>query len=194
LAFPEKSAPRQDISFRHTVCLNIAMSRPYRLGRRQASIDRTAERILAAARRLVEADSSSLLSVGKVAREAGVTRATVYNRFGSRTGLLGALEPSGRATEAPTLREYFAAQVSRWASSPPLFRHLPTPEAEAPRFLVDTLAATDALRPGCSIKEAEDVLGALGSFATFDRLYRDGRRTTGSVVEILMRLAAAVVA
>jgi hypothetical protein len=62
------------------------------------------------------------------------------------------------------------------------------------RDLAERLAGADQLRPGCSIKEAEDVIGALTSFEVFDRLHRDGRRTTAAVREILWRLAAGILA
>ncbi|HEX2648269.1 MAG TPA: TetR family transcriptional regulator, partial [Candidatus Dormibacteraeota bacterium] len=60
--------------------------RSYRLGRRQASVDRTAASILVAARELVAGGSRA--SVGEIARRAGVSRITVYNRFGSRARVL----------------------------------------------------------------------------------------------------------
>jgi len=60
--------------------------------------------------------------------------------------------------------------------------------------LAERLAAADLLRAGCSIKEAEDVVGAVTSFVVFDRLYKDGRRSQAAVVEILMRLASTIVA
>jgi hypothetical protein len=51
---------------------------------------------------------------------------------------------------------------------------------------------SDELRPGCSIKEAEDVIAALTSFEIFDRLYKDGRRSPAAVAEILARLASGI--
>lgn len=56
------------------------------------------ERILDAAEALVTSDASSF-SMERVAERAGVSRATVYRRFGSVDGLLGALETE-RATQA----------------------------------------------------------------------------------------------
>ena len=179
------------------------MARPYRLGRRQASIDQTSDRILAAARQLVESAPGAVLSLGAVARLAGVTRATVYNRFGSRAGLLRALAPaapSARPTEGDPrqiLRQFLSTSCARWAASPLLFRHLPgiaVVDQEAARRLAETLAGADALRPGCSLKEAEDVVATLGSFAVFDRLHHDGRRAPGAVAEILWRLAGGILA
>lgn len=84
-----------------------------------------------------------------------------------------------------------------WAASPALFRHLPEPPEPDPRAirgLVERLAAEDALRPGCSLKEAEDVITVLSAFGTFDRLHRDGRRPPASVADILTRLASATLA
>jgi len=65
--------------------------RPYRLGRRQAAVDRTRARILNAARALLVARGNADFSIEAVARRARVTRATVYQRFGSRSQLLEAL-------------------------------------------------------------------------------------------------------
>jgi AcrR family transcriptional regulator len=173
------------------------------MGRRQASVDRTAQSILAAARTLLEQEPASQVSVGAIARQAGVSRLTVYARFGSRAALLGALAlqppPAGIAeTDARSaLREHLAASSSAWARSPALFRHLPVPAAADPESahrLAERLLAADALRPGCSIREAEDVIGALGSFAVFDRLHRDGRRSPSAVTDVLMRLAGGILA
>src|SRR5207247_9450254 len=78
------------------------MPRPTRLGRRQAAVDRTATSILSATRELV-AETGRGVTVAAIARRAGVTRVTVYNRFGSLAALLGALTPEHR-TEADGLR------------------------------------------------------------------------------------------
>src|ERR671924_654819 len=66
--------------------------RRYRLGQRQAAVDQTRARIIAAARELLLAGGvSSGFSVDAVARQAGVARMTVYYQFGSKRGLLEAL-------------------------------------------------------------------------------------------------------
>jgi AcrR family transcriptional regulator len=180
------------------------MARPYRLGRRQPAVDQTVRAIASAARELVSEQPSSAVTVSAIARRAGVSRITVYNRFGSRDGVLEALAASptallpahGDAREA--LRAYLEGCCSRWAASPALFRHLPLPSDEAAahevRELAERLAAADALRPGCSLREAEDVIGALSSFAVFDRLHRDGRRAPAAVADVLMRLASGILA
>jgi AcrR family transcriptional regulator len=180
------------------------MARGYRLGRRQPAVDQTARAIVSAARELVSEQPSSAVTVSAIARRAAVSRITVYNRFGSREGVLEALAASpaaslpahGDAREA--LRAYVESSSSRWAASPALFRHLPLPAGEAAahevRELAERLAAADALRPGCSLREAEDVIGALSSFAIFDRLHRDGRRSPAAVADVLMRLASGILA
>src|SRR5438094_234902 len=65
--------------------------RGYHLGRRQAAVDRTGARISSAARWLLVARGNIACSTEAVARRARVTRATVYQRFGSRSKLLEAL-------------------------------------------------------------------------------------------------------
>lgn len=63
--------------------------RPYRLGQRQLAADENRAKILAAARALLERETS--FSIDAVARRANVARMTVYHQFGSRRGLLEAL-------------------------------------------------------------------------------------------------------
>jgi len=171
------------------------MARPYRLGRRQGSVDRTSRAILAAARELVAEQRAASVSVRAIAERAGVSRLTVYQRFGSRGSLLASLGPPPRQHSGDDLREYLERSCAAWAENPALFRNLggeDAHDAEAPRRIAERLATADRLRPGCSLKEAEDVIGVLGSFPVFDRLHRDGRRSAAAVGEILMRLASAI--
>jgi AcrR family transcriptional regulator len=174
------------------------------LGKRQPGIDRTHASIVAAARALLAGRPFQDVSVGEVARQAGVSRITVYNRFGSKAGLLRALarpaapRPAAGADLDPgeALHRHLAETCARWSLDPALHRNLPpmqgSGETEQERGLAERLAAGDRLRPGCSIKEAEDVIATLCSFAVFDRLYKDGRRSPGAVSEILLRLASAI--
>lgn len=179
------------------------MSRPYRLGLRQASVDRTAQAILAASRRLLATTPSANISVGAIAREAGVSRLTVYQRFGSRAGLFQALVPQRTVDHPPPgdpregLRRHLLRACEGWASDAALHRHLPTSalsDRDAERRIAEQLLASDALRPGCSLREAEDVIATLASFPVFDGLHRDGRRSPAAVTDILMRLAAGILA
>lgn len=154
---------------------------------------------MVAAGELVRAGGSVTLAA--VARRAGVARITVYNRFGSREALLRALSPRARPVQADgvssreALRLHFELVCERWATDPALFRNLGHDEpSEEARRLAEQLAAEDALRPGCSIREAEDAIAALSSFAVFDRIHRDGRRSPAAVADVLMRLAAGIIA
>jgi AcrR family transcriptional regulator len=184
------------------------MARLYRLGKRQPEVDRTRSAILSAARQVVtELGAGS--SMGKVAERAGVSRITVYNQFGSRARLLDALaarpgsgqqreEPLGRsgldATGNLKLRVELACAA--WAADPALYRQLQgrrrelDDQSDENRALAESLAAHDRLRPGCSIKEAEDVIGILTSFPAFDRLHKGGRRSPSAVAEILVGMAS----
>lgn len=181
--------------------------RAYRLGKRRASVERTRELILQAAKD--ELVAGGALSVGAVARRAEVTRITVYNHFGSKAGLLQALsaqvEPawdSLSSTPHTAARDQLEKRISlacsTWAAHASLLRHLSRApqleESDLNRQIAERLAASDQLRPGCSIKEAEDVIGTLSSFDVFDRLSKDGRRSPAAVAEILMRLASGILA
>jgi AcrR family transcriptional regulator len=182
--------------------------RSYRLGRREDAVGRTRAAILAAARTELASGDTASFSVDAVARGAGVSRITVYNHFGSKAGLLrelaggvrvtGAATPAGTAEPRDELHRRIDAACASWSTDPVLFRRLPaevTAHLEAPghyRVLAERLANSGQLRPGCSLKEAEDVIGALTSFPIFDRLHKDGRRSPAAVAEILRRLAAAI--
>ena len=174
------------------------------MGRREEAVRRTRTAILSAARELL---ATGKVSAGAVATRAGVSRITVYNQFGSKAGLLRELAAGARQGIRPPhatlddpreeLRQRILVSCSMWSSDPALFRRLPALDVEMEsqhedRALAERLAASDHLRPGCSLKEAEDVIGALTSFPVFDRLHKDGRRSAGAVGEVLMRLAAAI--
>ena len=114
--------------------------RPYRLGQRQATTDQTRARILAAARELLAAaDGSAAFTVEAVARQADVSRMTVYYQFGSKAGLLEALfdrlATTGRlpqraiaAVNQPdpldALADYVAAFAGFWAAERLVLRRL----------------------------------------------------------------------
>jgi AcrR family transcriptional regulator len=72
--------------------------RPYRLGQRQAAIDETRSKIIAAARDLLVAADPGQFSIDAVAHQADVSRATVYYQFHSKLGLLEALFDAAGAT------------------------------------------------------------------------------------------------
>jgi AcrR family transcriptional regulator len=154
--------------------------------------------ILAATRELVVGGTRRQPTVGEVAARAGVSRLTVYQHFGSHAGLLEALAAENRPVpHSPAeIRAHIRQACEHWAQDPALFRRLPGAaehgSLDQARDLAQRLAAEDKLRPGCSLKEAEDVIGLLTSFAAFDRLHQDGRRPIVAVVEILLRMAGAI--
>lgn len=65
--------------------------RPYKSRDRQKAVDAGRERIIAAARELLQSEGEATFSVDAVARRAGTARMTVYNQFVSKAGLLEAL-------------------------------------------------------------------------------------------------------
>jgi AcrR family transcriptional regulator len=66
--------------------------RAYASPKRDAAAQRTRQRLVRAAARLMKSrEGLRALSLDSVARAAGVSRLTVYNQFGSRRGLLEAL-------------------------------------------------------------------------------------------------------
>lgn len=67
------------------------MPRSYRLGKRQAEVTATRQRIVTAARGLFAEEGFHRVSIDEVARRAGVARVTVYQHFGSKLGLLDAV-------------------------------------------------------------------------------------------------------
>jgi AcrR family transcriptional regulator len=65
--------------------------RPYELGKRQEASNRTREAVLASARAQLETGGVRDLTMESLAKASGVTRQTIHNLFGTRTGLLEAL-------------------------------------------------------------------------------------------------------
>ena len=71
---------------------NCKNTRRYLLRQRQTSVDETRSKIIGAARELILSDLALAgFSVDRVAKQADVARATVYNQFGNKLGLLEAL-------------------------------------------------------------------------------------------------------
>lgn len=94
----------------HAARLSLVARRPYTSGRRSRSAD-SIERVLEAAERLIREDAFHLATMDELAAAAGVSRATVFNRFGSKLGVLQALFT--RAMEGPemeAIREALALQ------------------------------------------------------------------------------------
>jgi AcrR family transcriptional regulator len=106
-------------------------SRRYASSRGSAASARTTERVLDAAAGLVAEDAFHTATMDELARRAGVARATVFSRFGSKLGVLEAL--SLRCAGGPEMRALREAQS-----------------------IEDPVAALDALlRAGCDLWEKE---------------------------------------
>lgn len=116
----------------------MAISRVYRQRRRAESTARTRAQIMDVVRRLLEEGTFHGASVEEIARFAGVSRATLYQHFGSRFGLVDAIcesfseNPSMVAIQAsPDVadpREAATLMIGEatrfWASEESLHRHL----------------------------------------------------------------------
>ena len=103
--------------------------RPYTSARRRESAE-TVDRVLEAAERLIKEDAFHAATMDELAVAAGVSRATVFNRFGSKLGVLEVLFTRGmEGPEMAAIQEALA--------------------------LEDPVAALDAVvEAGCAIWEA----------------------------------------
>jgi AcrR family transcriptional regulator len=146
-----------------SACQGPMKSRPYRLGQRQTTVERTHARILAAARKLLGASRGfSGFTIDAVAARAGVARMTVFNQFGSKRGLLEALfddlaargllerlfaslaQPEPRAA----LDEMVAAFAGFWSSDRIVLRRIRGLAAIDPDFEVTVRARDERRRDG----------------------------------------------
>jgi AcrR family transcriptional regulator len=110
--------------------------RPYRLGRREALVEDTRARIIAATRQLLTGGGLRRLSLDEVARRADVARATVYYQFGSKRGVLEAVvldvqQRAGqrevdftveRANPVAALQDVIASGCQFWAAEHEIVR------------------------------------------------------------------------
>ena len=69
----------------------VRCKRPYSLGKRKESSDRRRGDVLSAARRMLESQGFLNFTLDGLAREAGVTRQTIHNLFGTKGGVIEAL-------------------------------------------------------------------------------------------------------
>jgi AcrR family transcriptional regulator len=110
----------------------------YREGRRSPRVTRTRERIMDAVRRLLAEGRFHEATVAEVAKSAGVSRATLYQHFGSRMGLVDAIcetlaenpalvevrKSAEQETAEGVLTVYFRQSIRFWASEEAIHRHL----------------------------------------------------------------------
>ena len=182
----------------------MAVSRVYRQRRRAESTAKTRAQIMDAVRGLLEEGTFHATSVEEIAQLAGVSRATLYQHFGSRFGLVDAIceslsaNPSMIAIQAaPDLadpREAAALMVGQgirfWASEELLHRHLyglaeidqsaadfVERQTADRRSVVERIvrrAKGGALGEGVSEAQARATLLVLTSFHTFEELRAAG--------------------
>jgi AcrR family transcriptional regulator len=116
----------------------VSTVRPYRAATRSSRSERTRERITAAVRGLLEEGSFHSSTVEEVAERAGVSRATLYQHFGSRLDLVDAIcdtfavNPAllelREVVELPdpeaALDETIAHSIRFWATEDPVLSEL----------------------------------------------------------------------
>jgi AcrR family transcriptional regulator len=153
-------------------------TRSYTTSRRRGS-PKSADRVLEAAERLMRDDAFHAATMDELAAAAGVSRATVFNRFGSKLGVLTALFKRGMegpemqaiqdalAIEDPleALEAVIAAGCAIW---------------EAWGFVHEQLQAIVVLEPGASALIEEQKIDQRADLrALVRRLARAGRLRPG---------------
>jgi AcrR family transcriptional regulator len=198
--------------------------RPYRSAERDAAAEQTRARIISAAVSVLAAiDRGRDFSLEAVAREAGITRLTVYNQFGSRRALLesafDSLATQGglyRMREAMTdpdpragLDQLVAIFCDFWSVHDGAARRLLAAAVRDPD-LEDSLRARNERRRHAlsvlvgrmvqrgevvhdAVRDIVDLLFALTSVDFFTHL-KTSKRSTGRTCRLIQRLAADVVA
>ena len=193
--------------------------RRYRSPRRAAAATKTRARLLAAAAAILGAPAGiGGFSLEEVARKAGVTRLTVYNRFGSRRALLeavfderaarGGLHRLAEAMAASDphagLLQVIAIFCDFWSYDPRALGRLHAAGANDPEFdasvrkrnerrrslLLDLVGrmAVGLSPPRDAVHDLVDVLFALTSYPFFSQLTA-GRRTANAACRLIQGLA-----
>jgi AcrR family transcriptional regulator len=187
--------------------------RAYTARRRSQVPRQTRARIVAAVRALLEEGTFHESTVEEVAERAGVARATLYQHFGSRLGLVDAMCET--FDENPALKklrtsldldEFIANTVDFWATEEKVLAQLygvaaVDPAAQALverqrrdrqselRRLVRGLASSGRLRPGIGERRAFALLSVATSFETFRELRRHAGLPSRDVTRTLQETA-----
>lgn len=190
------------------------------MSRRRVAMEETRERILEAARRLVVAPAGfANFTMDAVAREAGVSRMTVYNQFTSRTRLLeatferirtlGRFDEIARAWEHADPLDRLADFIARvgvvWGAERVLFQRLYAlaaldpdfacvlqPRMESRRAALSAFVSALYERYGAPVAAAhEDLSNVLYAIVSFNTFESLARdgRSFGDVVPSVLRLA-----
>lgn len=187
--------------------------RPYEMGRRRDAVDETRARILAAARDLLVAKGT--VAVDAIARQADVSRATVYYQFGTKIGLLEALcddlaergqmerlaEAFGQPDPRAALRTFVEVIADFWAVDRDCTRRLRGLAALDSDVGQVIAARDDRRRAGAAVLATRlgagphfsPILHTLTGFEVFDSLAAD-RPIPEAAATILALLHAALAA
>ena len=189
--------------------------RPYELGRRLEQMDESRAAILRAAKQQLAAEGYRRLTMASLAAESGVTRQTIHNLFGTKTGVLEAVfDLIALESGMERMREVMMlppgdAQLQRfveifcgfWAKNRLLIRRVHGIGAIDPEFGVviearnrrRLMAATRIVRRMSGDDEAQKaaMLTALTSFEFFDAL-AENSGSEEEVMAMVLRMARGV--
>jgi AcrR family transcriptional regulator len=190
--------------------------RPYDLGKRLEQMDESRAAILRAARAQLEANGYRQLTMAGIAAESGVTRQTIHNLFGTKTGVLeGVFDVIALDSGMDQMREVMMlpagdAQLARfvgifcgfWARNRVLIRRVHGIGAIDPEFgaVIEArnrrrlMAATRIVdrMGGDAVKQRAAMLAAVTSFEFFDALAEScGSKTEAEAM--VLRLARSAV-
>jgi AcrR family transcriptional regulator len=194
--------------------------RSYASPKRDAAGARTRQRLVRAAAKILKSPRGPLLlSLESVARAAEVSRATVYNQFGSRRGLLEAVfddwalrggvyriaeamaDPSPHAGLDRLIevfcafwdfdRKTFAGLLGAAAADKDLRESLQERQERGRRALRVLVSRLELRRPAAA--DLVDALYAITSFQVFAELAQRGR-DTAATCQLMKKLATAAVA
>jgi AcrR family transcriptional regulator len=126
----------------------VMATRSYTASRRRGR-PASVERVLDASERLIREDAFHSATMDQLAAAAGVSRATVFNRFGSKLGVLHALfDRCLESREMVAVREAFAVEDPVAALDPVVDMSCAMWEEHG--FIVEQLQAIAILEPGAS--------------------------------------------
>ena len=198
-------------------------TRSYRLGLRQAAVDRTRARVLGGARKFLKSRVAAKgFSLDAIARCADVTRATIYYQFKSKTGLLNAVYDNlasraglrdllGRAfreeSPAAAVKKIVAAYCRFWANDRVVIRRLhaladidagfrSSDRGEWRReAILGLLAKFKGRRARIAVRITPDVVDALHTLTSFETYdnLACGRRNEKGVVRLIADVAVRLV-
>ncbi len=169
--------------------------RPYRLGQRKATTERSRVSILAAARQLLTAKTGfSTFTIDRVAKQAGVARMTVYYQFKGKRGLLEALydnlatgsgmedlaEAFRKADPLQALLEFIGIFIRFWSSDRLAIRRLHALSALDPEIAVAVEAREELRRQGLQVIVAQ----------VKDRYGHPAARKSAEAVDVLQMLTS----